>query len=103
MGRQHIEKYQVIMTPEYVAEAFHSLITSCSNGSALCVARPDVPPFTFPDHTLDLTIILSLGAKMFGFLGVRVFQWYHQLIFFLLLLTSAGSSLASSSLSSSSC
>jgi len=88
--RQHIEKYQVIMTPEYVAEAFHSLLTSCSNGAALCVARPDVPPFTFPDHTLALTLTLSLGAKLFGFLGVRVFQWYHQLIFFLLLLHLCG-------------
>jgi len=69
------------MTPEYVAEGFHSLVTNCPNGSALMIARPDIPFFTFPDTTVATAIFLALGAKLGQYLGIRVFQWYHQLIF----------------------
>merc|ERR1712212_345366 len=79
--RAKIEGYHEIMTPEYVAEGFHSLVTSCPNGSALMIVRPDVPFFTFPDTTVATTIFLALGAKLGQLFGIRVFQWYHQLIF----------------------
>merc|ERR1711990_201488 len=79
--RAKIESWHKIMTPEYVAEAFYSLVTNCPNGSALMIARPDVPFFTFPDTTVATTIFLALGAKLGQLLGIRVFQWYHQLIF----------------------
>jgi len=84
--RAKIEGYHEIMTPEYVAEGFHSLVTSCPNGSALMIVRPDVPFFTFPDTTVAITIFLALGAKLGQLLGIRVFQWYHQLLFAFLFL-----------------
>jgi len=71
-----------LMTPEYVAEAFYNLIVNCGNGAAIVVARSDIPSFTYPDLSLPVLTILSLGAKMFG---LRVFQWHHQLVFLLLL------------------
>merc|ERR1711990_706660 len=78
--RAKIESWHEIMTPEYVAEAFYRLVTNCPNGSALMV-QPNVPFFTFPDTTVATTIFLALGAKVGQVLGIRVFQWYHQLIF----------------------
>jgi len=84
--RAKIEGYHPILTPEYVAEGFHSLVTNCSNGSALMIARPDVPFFTFPDTTIATTIFLAVGAKLGQFVGIRVFQWYHQLVFALIVL-----------------
>jgi len=84
--RAKIEGYHKIMTPEYVAEGFHSLVTNCPNGSALMIARPDVPFFTFPDTTVATTIFLALGAKLGQIFGIRVFQWNHQLIFAILFL-----------------
>jgi len=84
--RAKIEGYHEIMTPEYVAEGFHSLVTSCPNGSALMIVRPDVPFFTFPDTTVATTIFLALGAKLGQLFGIRVFQWYHQLLFVFLFL-----------------
>merc|ERR1719391_1536314 len=84
--RAKIEGYLKIMTPEYVAEGFHSLVTNCPNGSALMIARPDVPFFTFPDTTVATTLFLALGAKFGQIFGIRVFQWYHQLIFVLIFL-----------------
>lgn len=76
-----IKRHGGIMTPEYVAEGFHSLIVDCSNGSALVVGK-DVPFFTYPDLSLALLPILAIGAKL---CGVRVFQWQHQAVLLLLL------------------
>jgi len=81
--RSKIQKNQGgIMTPEYVAEAFHSLITCCGNGAAITVVKDNIPPFTYPDLSMPLLIILGLGAKLFG---LKVFQWHHQIIFAILL------------------
>merc|ERR1719228_2691356 len=80
--RAKLEANFGIMTPEYVAEAFYSLIVSCGNGAAIVVARPDLPPFTYPDLSWPILTILGLGAKIFG---LRVFQWQHQIVFAILL------------------
>ena len=76
------------------------------------IAFQDVPFFTFPDTTVATTIFLAVGAKvkrvnkkkklesinnfalpewsnslqLGQLLGIRVFQWYHQLIFALVFL-----------------
>jgi len=75
------DRYGGLMTPEYVAEGFRSLIVDCSNGSALVVAK-DVPFFTYPNLSMPLLVTLAIGAKL---CGVRVFQWQHQAVLLLLL------------------
>merc|ERR1712179_50607 len=80
-----IKKLGGLMTPEYVAEGFHRLIVDCGSGSALMVIK-DVPYFTYPDLSVPLVIILGIGAKVFGMLGIRVFHWQHQAVYTLLLL-----------------
>lgn len=77
-----IQKHGGLMTPEYVAEGFRSLIVDCGSGAALVVIK-DVPFFTYPDLSVPLLTTLSIGAKLFG---VRVFQWQHQAVFGLILL-----------------
>jgi len=78
---QITNRFGGIMTPEYVAEGFRSLIVDCSNGSALVVAK-DVPFFTYPNLSMPLLVTLAIGAKL---CGVRVFQWQHQAVLLLLL------------------
>jgi len=77
-----VKKTFGLMSPEYVAEAFYSLITVGGNGDAIVVVK-DAPPMLFPDINMFLVYALALGGKLFG---VKVMKPFHQLLFTIVML-----------------
>jgi len=81
-ARKKIVKEYGLMQPEYVAEAYYSLITECSNGDALVVAK-DANFIIYPNFTIPLLNLLAVGSRLFG---TRVFRPWHQVLFIIILL-----------------
>lgn len=74
------EKYG-IMTPEYVADGFFKLVTSCKTGDAMAIVK-DVPPMIYSDLSAETVKFLAVGSLMFSKLfGVDLFTQKHQLLF----------------------
>jgi len=58
---QHIKKFGGLMTTEYVAGAFYSLLTDCPRGSVLtCMKR--FPYFVVPDMSEGMVRVLAMMA-----------------------------------------
>jgi len=81
-AREKIKNVYGLMTPEFVAEGYYSLITECSNGDALVVAK-GANFVIYPDISMPLLLFLAAGSKIFG---SRVFKPWQQIIFVLLVL-----------------
>jgi len=81
-AREKIKREFGLMKPEFVADGFYSLITECSNGDALVVARSDTNFIIYPDYSMPLALCLAVGAK---FCGSKVFKPWQQFVYFFLI------------------
>jgi len=81
-ARMKIQREYGLMRPEFVAEAYYSLITECSNGDALVVAK-DSNFIIYPNISMQLLLLLAAGSRLFG---TRVFRPWHQALFLIVLL-----------------
>jgi len=81
-ARNKIVKQYGLMQPEFVAEAYYSLITECNNGDALVVAK-DANFIIYPNITVPFLHFLAVGSRLFG---TRVFRTWHQALFIIILL-----------------
>merc|ERR1711892_542859 len=79
---ESIKKEFGLMSPEFVAEDFHSLVTGGENGEVLVVVK-DCPPIAFPNLNLMLVYALAAGGKLFG---VKVMRHQHQVVFAVLII-----------------
>jgi len=69
-----------LMTPEYVAENFYRVITTCGNGAVLAIVKNG--PFLIPDTSTTYVIAMGLLTKLTKkMLGGQVLQIWHQMVF----------------------
>merc|ERR550519_168865 len=74
-----------LMTPEYVAENFYRVVTTCGNGAVLAIVKEG--PFMVPDTSTTYVIVMGLLTKLSQkLLSGQVLQVWHQLIFIGILL-----------------
>ena len=81
VSQSTIDNANGLMTPESVAVAYHSLVTTGDNGDVMVVLK-DAPPLIFPDLNLQLVNFLAFCGKI---LGVKVLKARHQIAVAILL------------------
>ena len=62
--RDVLEEKEGIMDPGFVADCFLELVKTGQNGDVMIV-RKNTPPFIYPDFSLPLAGLLSIGARVF--------------------------------------
>ena len=78
-----------LMTPEYVAEAFHQLLTRAGNGAVMAVMK-DIPYFLVPEYDTPMLFAIAAVSKIIARVtsndGVFVVSYQYLAVLFAVML-----------------